>query len=171
MISRKTVLGDIISSNPEIIPLLAQAGLHCIGCHVSAYESIEDGCKTHGMTDKQIDDLIVEANKRAKEYDGMPKIALTKSAVLELKKRVTSSKAKYAKIFQVYGGDFDFDAVNEKEPTDVEIDAGVKLLLEKRIERILRGIEIDFNSKLKDFTAKKVGVKKENKAKKKASKK
>lgn len=160
MISRKTVLGDIISSNPEIVPLLAQAGLHCIGCHVSAYESIEDGCKAHGMTDKQIDDLVEQANKHSKKYDEMPKVVLTKKAVVELKKRIASKKAKYAKIFQIYGGDFDFDAVEKKEANEIEVDVGVKLLLEPRVERILRGIEIDFDAKLKDFSAKRVEKKK-----------
>jgi hybrid cluster-associated redox disulfide protein len=57
-ISKKTILGDILNTNPEVVPLLAQAGLHCIGCHVSTYESLEEGCKTHGMSEKDIDDLV-----------------------------------------------------------------------------------------------------------------
>lgn len=169
MISRKTVLGEVISSNPEVVPLLAQAGLHCIGCHVSAYESIEDGCKVHGMNDKQIDELVSEANKRAKMYDEMPGLVLTSRAVVELKKRINSSKGKYIKVVQIFGGDFDFDAVAEKGPEDVEVDSGVKLLLEKRIERILRGVEIDFDPKLKDFSARRAEQKKVQKSSKSVS--
>lgn len=41
-ISKKTVLGEIINNNPEVVPVLASAGLHCIGCHVSSYESLEE---------------------------------------------------------------------------------------------------------------------------------
>ena len=50
-IQRTDTLGKVIEENPEIAPLLMQAGLHCIGCHVSAYESIQDGCASHGMND------------------------------------------------------------------------------------------------------------------------
>jgi hybrid cluster-associated redox disulfide protein len=41
--------------------------LHCIGCRVSAVESIENGCKVHGMDDAQIDALVKEINKSIKK--------------------------------------------------------------------------------------------------------
>ena len=33
-IKKTDLLGEIIDSYPEIAPVLAQSGLHCIGCHV-----------------------------------------------------------------------------------------------------------------------------------------
>jgi hybrid cluster-associated redox disulfide protein len=154
MIKRKDTLGEIISKNPEVASVLGKAGLHCIGCHVSAYESIEDGCKAHGMNDKEIDELVKEANKKVLEVDKLGKVSLTKMAVLELEERMKKAKGKYVKIIPIFDG-YDFDVVSKKEKNDIEIDAGVKILLDVRTERILRGIIIDFDKKQNDFVAKK----------------
>ena len=45
--------------------LMASKGLHCLGCHMAALETVEQGCQAHGMSDKEIDDLIREVNKAA----------------------------------------------------------------------------------------------------------
>jgi len=61
-ISKAMALGEIIQKFPKAAPLLAEAGLHCIGCHISAFESLEDGCKAHGLSDKEIDSLVKRMN-------------------------------------------------------------------------------------------------------------
>jgi hybrid cluster-associated redox disulfide protein len=158
-IKRNDLLGDIISKYPEITPVLAQSGLHCIGCHVSVSESLEDGCSVHGMNDKEINELVNNANKKISDFEKMPKVTFTKNAVLELIKRKESSNKKYVRIVNSYGGEFDFDTTNEMDSNDVLVaatNAGViiEVLLFSPIERMLRGIEIDYDSKLKDFIAK-----------------
>lgn len=61
-ISKSMMLGDIVQKFPKSVPLLAEAGLHCIGCHVSAFETLEQGCKAHGLSDKEIDSLVKRMN-------------------------------------------------------------------------------------------------------------
>ena len=56
-------LGEIVQNFPQAVPLLAQAGLHCIGCHVSAFETLEQGCKAHGMNGKEIAELVKRINQ------------------------------------------------------------------------------------------------------------
>jgi hybrid cluster-associated redox disulfide protein len=41
-------------------------GLHCIGCHMSADESIEDGARAHGLDDQEISKMIKEINENIK---------------------------------------------------------------------------------------------------------
>ena len=36
-------------------------GLHCIGCHISAYESVEDGAKAHGVDPVELVKALNEA--------------------------------------------------------------------------------------------------------------
>jgi hybrid cluster-associated redox disulfide protein len=36
-------------------------GLHCVGCHVAAFETIEQGAKGHGMSDEVIQSVIRDA--------------------------------------------------------------------------------------------------------------
>jgi len=35
-------------------------GLHCVGCHVAAFESIEQGAEAHGI---DVDALVADLNK------------------------------------------------------------------------------------------------------------
>jgi hybrid cluster-associated redox disulfide protein len=44
-------------------------GLHCIGCHMSADESIEDGARAHGLDDKEISKMVKEINEKIKQLD------------------------------------------------------------------------------------------------------
>ncbi len=48
-ISKKSVIGDIIREDQGVIPILLQAGMHCIGCPASQMETLEEACAVHGM--------------------------------------------------------------------------------------------------------------------------
>ena len=67
MIDKKMKIGEAVSKHPEIAEILMKSGMHCIGCHVAQFESIEEGCKAHGMTDEKIDELMKEINKAIKK--------------------------------------------------------------------------------------------------------
>ncbi len=153
MINKKTNLKEAVDKYPEVASVLAQAGLHCIGCHSSANETIEEGCKAHGFDDSQIDALLKDANKRIKEFDSLPQFELTKKAIEKLKENMKKEKGKYVRLLPVFNG-FDFDAVDEKYEHEIELDKGVPILISSNLERFLRGVIIDYSSKEKDFTAK-----------------
>ena len=63
MIKKETTLGEITAKYPQAIPLLLKSGLHCIGCHMAAMETLEQGCSAHGMSKKEIEKLVEEINK------------------------------------------------------------------------------------------------------------
>ena len=65
-ITRKMTLGEAVSRYPKTAQVMMARGLHCIGCHVAAWESIEDGARGHGLSDKEIDEMVKEMNKVAK---------------------------------------------------------------------------------------------------------
>jgi hybrid cluster-associated redox disulfide protein len=158
-INKKDLIGDIVSNYPETIPVLAQAGLHCIGCHVSVSESLEEGCLAHGLNEKGIDKLVLDSNKRIKEFENAPKVIFSDGAVKELIKKLKATGARYVKIVNSFGGEFDFETTNEISDDEVIIKAKdgkgfIEILIFSKIERMLRGIEIDYDSKLKDFVAK-----------------
>ncbi len=62
-ISKEMALGEMVSKYPDTGPIMLKYGLHCVGCHVAAYETIEQGAKAHGMTDEDIDKMLEEMNK------------------------------------------------------------------------------------------------------------
>jgi len=66
-ITRKMFIGEVVQKYPETIEVMFKHGMHCIGCGMTAYESIEQGCMGHGMTGKEIDAMVDEMNRAAKD--------------------------------------------------------------------------------------------------------
>jgi hydroxylamine reductase len=62
-ITKDMTFAELFEKKPESMNVLFEAGLHCIGCHMSVYETIEQGCQAHGMNKKQIDEIIKKINK------------------------------------------------------------------------------------------------------------
>lgn len=62
-ITRKTPIGKIIEKYPQAAEVLLKFGLHCIGCHISAFESLENGLKVHGKSKEEINKVVEEINK------------------------------------------------------------------------------------------------------------
>lgn len=61
-ITREMPIGDVVKSHPETVPVFMQHGLHCIGCAVAAFESIEEGAVAHGI---DVDALMKDLNEAA----------------------------------------------------------------------------------------------------------
>jgi hybrid cluster-associated redox disulfide protein len=147
----------VVSSYPEVISVLAAAGLHCIGCHVSTYESIEEGCSAHGLNKKEIDALVLAVNNKIKEQESLPEVKFSPLAVEKLLERKKSKP--FVRLVGSFGG-FDFESADSKMEDEIEIEVKASkkpltLIVSKKIERILRGLVIDFDKKEKDFSAKK----------------
>ena len=150
MITKKDNLKEAIAKYPETGYVLANSGLHCVGCHSAAYESIEDGCLAHGMDEAKIDELIKTANERIKLFDGLQKASFSLEALEQLAKRKKDST--YVRIIPVFG-DFDFDATNDLEKDDVVLEKTIGVITDKKVERMIRGTKIDFDKEIDDFTA------------------
>lgn len=48
-ITRTTIIGEILRSNPDNASVLLAAGMHCLGCPSSQMESLEEACMVHGL--------------------------------------------------------------------------------------------------------------------------
>jgi hybrid cluster-associated redox disulfide protein len=51
-------------TNRKAAEILMSKGLGCLGCPMASEETLEEGCLAHGMTKKQVDELLREVNKR-----------------------------------------------------------------------------------------------------------
>lgn len=67
VITRKTNIYELLMRKPELAEFLFQSGVGCVGCHMSQLETIEDGFKAHGMSNKEIDKLVEKMNKMAEK--------------------------------------------------------------------------------------------------------
>jgi hybrid cluster-associated redox disulfide protein len=81
---------DILTLLPHAAPLLAEYGLHCVGCAGSEFETLEEGYRTHGFTEDKLDDLVTDLNalflrqpERPKTIDVTEAAAHALHAILE----------------------------------------------------------------------------------------
>ncbi len=64
-ITKKDNLAKLVTKYPELTEtLMFKYGLHCLGCMAASFETLEEGAKTHGMTDKQIKTMVDNLNKK-----------------------------------------------------------------------------------------------------------
>jgi len=48
-ISKDMLIGDIIKKYPVAIEIMLEHGIHCVGCHVATWETLEQGAQAHGV--------------------------------------------------------------------------------------------------------------------------
>ena len=53
-------IGEIIRIDKAVIPVLLDAGMHCLGCPSAQGESLEEAAMVHGL---DADTLVEEVNK------------------------------------------------------------------------------------------------------------
>lgn len=57
-ISKDMIISDIIQIDANLVPILLNAGMHCIGCPSAQGESLEEAALVHGLDpDKLVEDL------------------------------------------------------------------------------------------------------------------
>ncbi len=59
-ITKDNTIEEIVTKHPETMMVFMKHGLHCVGCHVAAFESIEQGAMAHGI---KVDALLDDLNK------------------------------------------------------------------------------------------------------------
>jgi hybrid cluster-associated redox disulfide protein len=63
LITKKMLIGEVASKYPAAVEIMFKHGMHCIGCGMTAYESLEQGCQGHGMSEEEIDKMVEEMNQ------------------------------------------------------------------------------------------------------------
>ena len=48
MVTKDSLIGDVLDQYPETAEFFFEIGMHCLGCPHSRGESIEDACTVHG---------------------------------------------------------------------------------------------------------------------------
>ena len=54
-ITRDMTIGEILRTNPNVAPILMEAGMHCLGCPSAQGESLEEAAMVHGI---DVDELM-----------------------------------------------------------------------------------------------------------------
>lgn len=67
LISKDMNLGEVIAKYPKAGTVFMNYGMHCIGCHISPYESVEGGAAAHGITGEKFRKMMEDLNSAARK--------------------------------------------------------------------------------------------------------
>lgn len=59
-ITKDMIIGDIIQVDTNLVPILMNAGMHCIGCPSAQGESLEEAAMVHGIDADQLVNVLNE---------------------------------------------------------------------------------------------------------------
>lgn len=49
MITKDSLIGDILDKDPSVAPYFLEMGMHCLGCPSARSETVEQACEVHGV--------------------------------------------------------------------------------------------------------------------------
>jgi len=153
LITKEMTIGDVVAKYPAVIEPLQEAGVHCVGCHVSYSETLEQGFKGHGMSDEDVDAVIVKLNKAVEEYKGEEgkDFIITKKAAEKLIEVLKENKKEGSglRVEIIPGGcsGFQYGLELDDNTTDLDMtieDKGVKIIITKENLQFLKGAKLDY---------------------------
>ena len=61
-ITKGMSFAEVLQRRPQAGGIMFKYGLHCVGCHIAAVETIEQGCLAHGMSEEDMEKMLEEIN-------------------------------------------------------------------------------------------------------------
>jgi iron-sulfur cluster assembly protein len=158
-VTKEMVISELFSNYPEkgqkFATLMAQAGLHCVGCGAATWETLEAGMLGHGKSYEEIDRLILELNQVVMHELKFDEITLTAKAASQfltiLKKEDKEGWGlRFAdKAGGCNGFEYLLDFCKEANEDDCVFDQhGVSIFVKETSLKRLLGSEIDYQEGL-----------------------
>lgn len=62
-LNKDMFISDAVALYPAVVPIFMEYGLHCVGCFISDSETILQGGLGHGMSEAEIDNMMLDAQE------------------------------------------------------------------------------------------------------------
>ena len=153
LITKDMTIGDVVAKYPACIETLQSAGVHCVGCHVSYFETLEQGFKGHGMSDEEIDLVISNLNTAVEDgkADEGREFIISKKAAEKLKEvlKENNKEGSGLRVEIVPGGcsGFQYGLELDNNTTDLDLiieEKDVKIIISKENMQFLKGAKLDY---------------------------
>jgi len=65
LITKDMIIGEVVCDHPELMGVFLEYGLHCVGCSIAQFDTIEAGARAHGIRPEYLlKDLNVRLAKK-----------------------------------------------------------------------------------------------------------
>ncbi len=168
-ITKDMMMGEIVKIHPGLADIMNKFGLHCTGCGVSAFESLEQGIMAHGRGEEEVELLVKELNDflknpvKNKKDNGVNSgeiipIKFTDAAVkklIALRDNDKETRDYGVRVMVLAGGcsgyQYGMDFEKEAQKDDQVINYGrLRVFVDAESQKILSGVTVDYVESLNE---------------------
>ncbi len=73
LITGNMTVSEVVLNYPTSVSILMAYGLHCFDCGGAEIETLEEGTVGHGMSQEELDLLLIDLNEEAQKQEKMKK--------------------------------------------------------------------------------------------------
>lgn len=70
-ITKQTTIGNVLekagNNIEKVAEILMSSGMGCVGCPCAQMETLEQGCRAHGLSNKEVEEVVKKINGVLKE--------------------------------------------------------------------------------------------------------
>lgn len=146
-------IAELMEKFPETEEVMLEYGLHCVGCAINEFDTIQGGAEIHGMSDEEIKGLIDDLNstlEKPRSYENKH-VRVTERAILKLIELRREAGAEGDKVLVEFAEDeegkreYFLELTEEKLPMHTEVPiGGVPFLFVTEFLSELKGLLIDY---------------------------
>lgn len=141
-------IGDVIQNYPSVVEILLGAGVHCVGCHVAHWETLEQGLSGHGKTEEEVNSILKAMNDSIiqEEIKG-DDFSISEKALKEIKDNLKEDQ--FLRIEVVTGGcsgmSYSLSLNSDSKENDhIEEIGGIKIVADKESFKLIQGSKLDY---------------------------
>jgi iron-sulfur cluster assembly accessory protein len=151
-VTKDMTIGEVVAKYPESAEVMLAYGLHCIGCHVNPYESIEAGAYGHGMSPETIEKMVNEINEAINPQNSEKEIIISTPAADKFKELMEKENKKGWGLKLIVesqgcnGMSYSMDFAEKPEDSETTLsDNGLNVFVQKSQLNLVKGIRIDYS--------------------------
>lgn len=154
-ITKDMTIEEVFTRFPQKSQKLAQemtnAGLHCVGCSASTWETLEAGLFGHGMTEEDLESMLKKLNHILTEEEDLSTVTLTEKAAKKYK-QILDEEGKTGwglrfgeRAAGCSGFEYFLDYAEKAKPGDLVLESqGVQIYIQSKSADRLLGCVIDY---------------------------
>ncbi len=155
VITKDMMIGEVVSTYPPVADVFLSYGLHCVGCHVNAFETIEQGAMSHGITEEEVDEMVAEANTYLSELSASSETVLVTAKAIEKLRLLSAEEGKDSwglRVGVLAGGcsgfKYELEFEEKAKEGDIVLNEGFPLFIDPESMGMLHGARIDYHDGL-----------------------